>query len=119
MTSYTLLLLGLRLTKLNKVVPFFLLTNFVKCLNCTVNAILTFFWKESFFFFCTLQLPTVTKSQVRLNYNISVFICFCSLIYKGSAIITIKILTRSETTQNPTTVICQNTMDSTFQKHQP
>lgn len=50
MTSYTLLLLGLRLTKLNKVVPFFLLTNFVKCLNCTVNAILTFFWKESFFF---------------------------------------------------------------------
>lgn len=61
-------------------------------------------------------------TQARLNCNKSMtFICFGSLIYEGSAVIANKInphVFRAET-QHATAVICQITMDSTFQKHHP
>lgn len=51
--------------------------------------------------------------------HIYVIYLFGSLIYEGSAVIAIKILMHSELTQHPTAIICQITINFTFQKHHP
>lgn len=68
----------------------------------------------SYFFFGISQYVQWQRARPRLNCN-----TLTLFIYEGSTVIAIKILTHSELTQHSTAIICQITMDSTFQKHHP